>query len=670
MRPQKKLLKEQGITYVGLWEPPYFVKQLGSASQNTASMCDFFKTEEYVRHLAGLGVNQIWCNFSKGYGLKFEHAEQVKIRRMCGCARKHGLMVLAYCTGGSLTPETLRRDFPGNPGIVDDMVARRADGRLCSYGNDAYQVWRCRPDYTSPVYMAWQKRVIKKALDFGCHGIHFDNTDVLSEPAACRCSRCARMFREFVRTKYGGRNAAAGMARWGRADFRFVTVPWYDEWNDPVMQREIEGANSQAWLLFRQQTFNACLAEWADYIHSLGGICEYNCGKSLGFNYRAYSAINDEIVLDKADIFFNESAYPLGYTMRGAPITRVREHKIAQAFDIPMITYNDSSHQMAEAFAFNPGMLGMWSMEDRPELQKDRLAWFKFYHKHKHYQTWQESLAETAVYMQHESLTFSIFGAYMTQCALTQLLQEERIPFNLAYKKDLAGLERYKLLIVADAFCLTEAEAAAIGVWVRKGGHLLTVGRTGERDDNFLLRTKLKEVRSVADLSRAHEPENVFTPLTGESYTRDFIKKVGRGMAAHITKLVHAEEPRVHDRSEWMIRPELLHRPENSAAVMKYIDRLLPDRNIAVVSGADLLVDLCRRRDTGEGIVHIFNVAWAKGRTADATVTFRWNTPVNSLTRIGWDIREAPVKFKALPCGAVFKLKGIRESAVVIVNKE
>lgn len=670
MRLQKRQLKEDGIIYVGFWEPPYFVKQLGHASQNTASMYDFIKSEDYVRHVADLGVNQLWSNFSKGYGLKFEDGEQRKIRRMCGYARKYGLKVIAYCTGGSLTPETVKYDFPKNPGIVDDMVARRADGKWCSYGNNGYQVFRARPDYTSPAYMAWQKRTIKKALDFGCHGIHFDNTNILPEPASCRCPRCVKLFREFVQTKYGGENAAAGMGRWGRTDFRHVTLPWYDEWNDPVMDREVEGANSQAWLLFRQQSFNTCLAEWADYIHSLGGICEYNCGKNFGSNYRGYGAINDEIVLEKADIIFNEGTYPLGYSKRGAPITRVREHKIAQSFDVAMMNYNRSPHQMAEAFAFNPGMLGMWGMEDRPAEQKDKLAWFRFYHRYKHYQTWQESLAETAVYMHNEALTFSIFGVYMTLCSLTQLLQEERIPFNLAYKKDLSGLERYKLLIVADAFSLTEDEAAAISAWVREGGRLFTVGRTGERDDNFLLRTKLKEVKNIADLAHVRERENVFTPLTGEDHTADFIKKVGRGMVANLTKLVHAEEPRVHDRGEWMIRTELVHRPANAAAVMKFIDRLLPDRNMKVTSKADLLVDLCRRRDTGEGLVHIVNVTWAKGKTADITVSFDWKAPVKSLTRIGWDIKEAPVKFTRTAKGARFSLKGIRESAVVIVNKK
>ena len=91
-------------------------------------------------------------------------------------------------------------------------------------------------------------------------------------------------------------------------------------------------------------------------------------------------------------------------------------------------------------------------------------------------------------------------------------------------------------------------------------------------------------------------------------------------MVAHIRQLEHEQRPRAGDPAEWNIRPALIVRPLNDKHVMEYIDTLMPDRNLRVKSKRDLLVDLCRRTDTGEGIVHLFNVSWAKRKAANAEV--------------------------------------------------
>jgi len=676
MREQKERLAEEGIIYTGFWEPIHFYRQLGNSTQNTESALDFIKSEEYIKYLADVGVNQLWSNFSKGYGLEFEDAEQQKIRRMCDVARKYDMRVIAYCTGGSLTPETVRYDFPENPGVVDDMVARREDGKWASYGNGSYQNFRARPDYTSPDYMAWQQRVIRKALDFGCDGIHFDNTNILPEPASCRCERCMKLWRDFLAEKYDESDPErreAGLQRWGRTDFRYARDPWFDEWNNPVLHREVRVANAQDWLLFRQKVFCDCLEEWARYIHELGGIVEYNCGKGFNSNYRGYGSIDDERLLPVADIIFNEGALKLGYSAKGAPHSRIREHKIVQSFRVPMMNYNRTPHMMAEAFSFNPGMCGMWERIGpgaETAEHEARRRFFRFYHEYKHYQTRQESVADVGVYLHHESMTYSMLTVYMHLCSLTQLLQEERVAFNFVYEKDLDDLARYGLVIVPDAYCLKEWQAEKLGAFVKAGGALLTTGRTGERDDYFRLRTRVKEVKSFEDLDRSGERENVFTPLAGEDFQADFVKEVGDGMVAHIGRLEYAEEPRHGEVAEWQIRPELINPPVNSDRVMEVIRRLRPEPVLVVETGADAVVDLCRRADTGEGLVHVFNVSWAKGEEASASVTFRWPEEVRSLTWIGWDREETGVDFSATGAEVRFELAGIRESAVVVVNME
>lgn len=671
MRPQQKWLEEEGIVWTGFWEPDHYIRHMGSATQNTASRLDFIKSEEWVKHLAGLGINQLWSNFSKGYGLKFEDEEQQKIKRMCEYAHKHNIRVIAYCTGGSLTPETVKFDLD-DPDSIESWLARTEDGKLCSYGCGSHLNFRARPCYTSDGYMDWQKKVIKKALDFGCDAIHFDNTQMLPEPNSCKCERCVKLFRAFVVSKYSGDEDKEKVAllRWGRTDLQYTKEPWYDQYNHAVLQRELRVANQQEWALFRMKTFSDAMIAWADYIHELGGAVEYNCGKGFGSNYRVYHGIDDDRILPHADIAFNEGVTKSWYSANGTPHTRIRELKIAQAYDLPLMTYNKDTLRYAEAFSFNPGILGQLGQHDRPEEIQDRLKFIQFYHKNKAYQTQQTSLAETAFFLHKESLTFSQLEVYLSNCALTQLFQEERVPFNMIYEKDLGDLSQYRLIVVSDMHVLHERQAKPLMDWVRAGGRLLTVGRTGMYDDHFQIRTRVKEVRCAEDLYNSGRRENVFTPLSGEDHTKDFIKKVDAGMVAHIAELEYEERPATGDPASWNIPAGLIRKPKNSDMVMSYVNTLLPHRNLRVVSTQDLLVDLCRRKDTGEGLVHVLNVSFANSEMASARVTVRWSEEVKTLTWIGFDRADTAVPFERHGESVTFELADIRESAVVVINKQ
>jgi hypothetical protein len=492
-------------------------------------------------------------------------------------------------------------------------------------------------------------------------------------PGDCKCKRCIEQFRQFLARKYAADDPAkrtAGLERWGRTDFAHAKEPWFNRWNNPVLQREVNVANQQDWLLFRQEVFQKALLEWADYIHKLGGAVEYNTGKGFNSNYRMYGAINDEVLYPHTDIVFNEGALKVGYNAAGSPHTRIREHKVVQRFDLPMMNYNHNTHLMAEAFSFNPGMVGMWSMTSDPAKEQPKLKFFKFYQRYKHYQTRQASLAETAVLLHNESTIFSQIESVQAQCTITQLLQEKCIPFNFVYSTDLDALQPYRLLIIPSAHCLKDHEAEKIGAWVKSGGRLLTTGKTGTRDDYFRTRTKVKKVASIDDLMHAHETENVFTPLSGEDHTADFIKPVGEGMVANITRLDYASVPNLSTPDEWQVEARHINKPNNSAAVMTAIEKLLPRRNLEVVSEQDVLVDLCKRKDTGEGLVHIFNVSYAKKLPADATVFVNWPQKVESLTWIAYDRDETPVQFQPDGEGVRFVLKAIQESAVIIINKK
>jgi hypothetical protein len=348
----------------------------------------------------------------------------------------------------------------------------------------------------------------------------------------------------------------------------------------------------------------------------------------------------------------------------------VRSLKIGQAFSVPIMMYNRTTHEMAEAFSFNPGMCSLWPIGQKPEERPDSLKFIQFYHRYKHYQTRQSSLAQIGIFLENESMTNSQLKTLMTLCSFTQLLQEECLPFNLVYDKDLDRLDQYKLIVIADMPCVKERQASAISKWVQSGGSLLTIGSTGIRDDYFRLRRKIKSVKTMDDLYRCNEPETVFTALTGEDNAKDYVKPVGNGRIAHLTALEYEDSPRPGDPAEWNIRSELINCPVNSEKVSDVLTQLLTKRNLVVHSDQDLLVDITRRDDTGEGVIHLFNISFARGQNASASVVFRWTEPVKSLTWIGFDRNETPVEFKKSDDSFSFNLDRIRESAIVVINKK
>ena len=205
---------------------------------------------------------------------------------------------------------------------------------------------------------------------------------------------------------------------------------------------------------------------------------------------------------------------------------------------------------------------------------------------------------------------------------------------------------------------------------VRSGGSLLTIGSTGIRDDYFRLRRKIKSVKTLSDLYQSDEPETVFTPLTGEDNTKEYVKPAGGGKVAYLESLEYEDHLRPGDPAEWNIRSELINCPLNSEKVSDVLRQLLPKRNLIVDSDQDLLVDIGRRDDTGEGIIHLFNISFARGHIASASVAFRWSEPVKSLTWIGFDRDETPVAFKTKDDLHSIEIDGIRESAVIVINKK
>ena len=625
-----QILRRDGIVYDGQWEPSYFLKQRGSNRENLASEFDFIQSEEHIAHLASLGVNQFWAQFHKGYGMAFEDAEQQRLRGVVERCHKHGLRVIAYCTFGTLTLDTLLAEEPG----AADWVAKPDVFAHAPYYE--YQSFRARVDYTSEEWLAYMVRVVDKALDLGADGIHFDNTEMAIGLEACRCSRCARLFRDYLTERYGPHTTAtrkAGQTRYGTNDFAHVEPPWFTLSQHPVNQRQVVVPLHQDWTEFRCTVFAKAIRRLSDHIRGRGRLVEANLGKNENINNGYYRGLDYERTYPLVDFAFHENFDHPGFNRHGSPVCAIRSYKIADAFGVPLMIYGQTPLELLESFALNPGACGL----AKADMNEERRRQFAFIKQWRHYNTMSTSLAQVAVLRHQNSMHCDTYYSVQTATAVEQVLQEDKVQFDILAASQLDRLPKYAVLIIPGMRWISDAEAASIAAWVTSGGRLLLVGEVGIRNEHNQKRSAVKTIRSLEDLRRSAETAPVFTSLVQHRFDAPFATAAGKGQVAFIPALEHIAVPGT-ELSDWRVERDHLNAPRNAAEVRSAIRNLLGDDvDLRVDAPQHVVAEFRRREDTGEGVLHLLNLGWSKGKSAYAHIAFRWPGHPPRVTALSWD---------------------------------
>ena len=657
------IIRDEGIVYSGQWEPIYFQKQNANRNaENLDAAYDFKRSEAYVKHLASMGVNQLWGNFFKGYGLAFEDAEQQKVARLIPLCHKHGLRYIGYITFGTLTLEAMLAEEP----LAHDWIAKPDLFPRAPYSG--YQNFRARVDHSCTEYIDYLLRVVDKALDMGSDGIHFDNAEMSIGFAACGCGRCKDKFRAWLDRRYGDHTAGtrrAGMLRYGTNDFSRANAPWFTLSQHPVNQRQLVVPHQQDWAQFRCDLFAAAAKRLSDHIHSRGRLVEFNFGKNENINNPYYRGLDYERVFPLVDISFHENLTALGLNRHGTPTCAIRSYKVAQSFGIGLMTYCPTTLAQAEAFAFNRGMTGT----ARIGQDESRQRFFDFFRKYRAYNTCAESLANVAVLRHRLSMANDSYTPVLAACAVEQVMQESHIPFDILAASQLDRLKQYKLLIIPAMRYMTDGEIGRIGKWVRAGGRLMLVSEVASKNELNQFRTPSKRVDTVEDLLAADRRQWGFARLAGRAFDAVFIVDAGKGRVGFIPDLDHVEAPGT-DVSDWMVEDDHINPPGNAPEVLAMIRDLLDGAEpLRVLAPRDVVVDFCRRGDTGEGIIHLVNIGHAAGRTAGADVSFRWPGPVKSVRCLRYDAAPTRLPVKKRGKWHTVRVNDIREHAVLVVRR-
>jgi len=458
------------------------------------------------------------------------------------------------------------------------------------------------------------KRVVKKALDMGIDGIHFDNIGYNAEPDACKCGACRTLFRRFLAERYSGspEKEALGRERFGFTDFTHASVPWFNRWNQAINQRIVSGPLQQEWLQFKTHSLTGALIDLARHIRSVnpGALVEANAGKAIGVNVQLWHGISPEKLYHHLDLIFNESG---GFRLnaKGAMLTRVREMKLGRAAGVPVIMYCHSDAELAESLALNQGCFAGGGGRKMNA----------YFHKVKRYAARTESLAEIAVLYHAETLAYSVNEPYESFITLTQLFIERHMPFDVVHGKHLADLSRFRLLVLPDVECLSDEEARLIMRFVEGGGALLATEKTGAFDQWRRRRVHREIVpANMEEYRRLLAPRNALSELFGDAPSGVVKKRFGKGRAACLPELRYME--RMGTSPEvWMYDGGYWAEPKNAAQGVGLIKWLLPEPRFSVKGRGKFIFEPLKVADTGEIALHV--AVLDPGKTAALEITMR-----------------------------------------------
>ena len=576
----------EGIRVFGMWEPLYFERMRGRCGDNQKGVYDFKRSRTFLEHLASQGITQVWFNWWKGYGLEHERACQDQVAALFPVCHELGLRAVCYHSFGSLTFDTLLAEEPE----AVHWIARTQSGQPTSC-QVTYQCFRHRPCFSSDGYLAYLEKVLARAIDAGADGIHFDNIGMQSEPEACHCERCTRLFREYLQERFGG---DPGEEIFGMRDFAHATVPWFNQHNPAGNFWRAMAPHHWAWIDFKCHVLGRASQRLADFVHGRNPACfvEMNACEGDGFASAFWRGNDYDQILPKLELVCDERSPAQRLNARGAIIGPYRAKKWCRAFGC--------AH---------------WASGHILDFVEDRAmatAPLPFWRKYRDYQLRAASRARVAVLRERNSLAYNRFDPWEETLAAEQYLIERRIPFDLVHNGQLDRLAgAYGLLVVAGAEVMANEVRDTIVRFVDGGGSLLLVGASGVYDRYYRIRRQpVAPIATMQDYERALEPLNAFHDLigadplgSGEAAIR---RTRGEGRVAWLRAMDVDRLP--HTPEHWTIGDDWFMLPRNAEEVDALIAWLVPEGlGLQVDTDGRLYVHFAEREDTGEWLVHLIH---------------------------------------------------------------
>ncbi len=652
-KPEKsaKWLFQEGIRVHSMFEPLYFDRMRGLCPDNQKQVYDFRRTRTFLEYLAKRGVNQVWLNWWKGFGLKHEQDCQDQAARLFPICRELGLRAVCYVSFGSLTLDTLLQEEAD----AETWIARTQTGQPTSC-QVTFQCFRNRPCFSSEGYMGYMEKVLARAIDAGADGIHFDNIGMQAEPEACHCERCTRLFREYLQEHYAG---DLGEKIFGMRDFTHATVPWFNQHNQAGKFWRAAAPHHWAWIDFKCHILGGAAQRLAEFVHNRNPdvFVEMNAVEGDGFASAFWRANEPGLMYPKIELVCDEQTPAPRLNAKGAMRGPYRAKKLCRAFGCAHWGVG-SAVDFCEDLAMSTAPYGFWK-------------------KYKEYQLRARSLARVAVLRERYSLAYNRWDPWEETLAAEQYLLERRIPFDLVHDGQLDDVGgAYDLLVVAGAEVMADEVRRAIVRYVQGGGRLVLTGASGVYDRYYRTRRQpVARIRNMKDYAKAAKPLNAFHELVGPdplgSGKAVIQRKVAKGRVAWIRAMDVDRLPRTPEH--WTIGEDWFMLPRNADQIDAVLAWLVPEGlGLQVQTHGKLYVHSAVREDTGEWLVHLVHHE-AASKTARADLRLDVPAKPSAVVSVSIDDEEEGYperkeRFRLDGTQLVVPVENIRSHRTVIVR--
>jgi hypothetical protein len=634
-RWERSARQKQELTRDVSWpdhEPLIFLLRRGTHSEDQADIYERQHAPENFKRMAAAGVRYGRLHFYKGFGLEYEKPDIEKTKRAAAVMRQLGMKVSLYVAGTMFT-ETFYREIPE----ARNWEQRDQNNRWVPYTQT--QTFRHYACPNEAAYRGYLKKVLKIGVEeVRADQIMFDNVQLQPEPKSCRCPRCIRAFKDFLRRRYPTKEAV--FRRFGLPDVDWIQVNEWDLYNTPDSIAAIDDPVLQEWVRFRCGSMAKHYNELYDYIKGLNP--QVSVGLNIkglyGFNRMWLNGIYHPLYSGKCDFMpFDVSGMePRIDSKTGALVSEIRSYKMARRLGI---SCNDSQRDELNAavhMAFNyQKLVPGFGYEGGPFLQgastvfTPMLQFFREYYER--YFTATDNVADVAVLRTWPSMAYSIAATLVPTILAEQVLIQHKLPFDLLYEEQIDRIDRYGAVILAGQESVSKTQIERLLQYVRNGGSVILTDNTAEYNE-----------------WRERRPDHPLLPARRE----------GKGQIVYIPHVRASkseggdENPEIIASSQQRSRhlsPQEWVLPRNHDEIYKAIAGSLP-KGLSITTEAPLttVMELLNREQTRETIVHFVNFD-RKNRLKPFAVELKkqFAGKVKSVTRLAPDSDDPrPIAFE------------------------
>ena len=597
----------------GFFEPLAFHRRVGlwwrAGPKNVDSWYIRGHSEKTAEKLSKLGVNLVTTNFFKGYGIENPEEDIERSKEFISFCHKWEIKALVYIQFRSIMPETFLKETPE----AANWACRDPDGKIVTFGNAH---WRWQPCPNEPEFIAYIKKVIKKALiEARADGIHLDNFFLPRN--ACYCDRCKDKFREYLKGKYSEKKAEKVL---GTRDFDFVEPPpSITTWD----------ALCREWICFKCTVMEKTVKDMRDFIKStkpdaiFAGHPSY--GWNMAGNYFLEKSIGPELTDKYLDMVIAENLNFPRISKNGQLVSMIREYKMGltnNCVTIPFafippeeepeyrsgggITAVPRSKQVklgiAESAAFGGHASGgMWvtapyknkyAFEDS-RIGKNLKSYYDFLIKYENYYRNIRSAAKVAVLRSTNSLAYTFDQTGPCLLGIEQVLIQGHIPFQIIFDHHLRELPKYSLLILPNVTCMSDEQVRIVKEYVRDGGKLVAIGNTSLYDQNY----RYREEYGLGEVLRVSFFDDV---------RPSFVKNIyGKGESLYLSETdFPSPKEQLWKGEPRSFVPQL---PANWRRMIEEIRMLNWDFSLDISADKNVTLDFFKQENTGKFLLHLVN---------------------------------------------------------------